>query len=71
MFYLEYNDQSQFKSYERRIKETGFDKTAYQTMKETLPEEDFYKDANSLSVGTAPTVPKENLDKMTKELEAQ
>ena len=67
----EYNDEAQFKSYERRVKETGFDKEAYQSLKESVPEEDFYKDANSLSVGTAPPTSKENIDKMTKELEEQ
>ena len=33
--------------------------------------DEFYRDANSLLVGSAPNLPKENIDKMVNELDKQ
>jgi len=64
----QYNPESQYNSYKKRVKNLDDTKELYEKQKAATPAEDFYPNANNLSYGKAPEVPKAKLNKMVDEL---
>jgi len=66
-----YTEEAQYRSYQKRVKENFADdqtRSEYEKQKAVMEEKDMYKDVNDLSYGVAPKIPKENVDRMVKEL---
>lgn len=66
---LVYNLDAQYNAYNKRLKDITFNKEEYEKIKKSIPEEDFYRDAEHPSYGNSSVDPPEKVDKLVNELE--
>lgn len=64
----QFNPESQFNAYNKRVKDLDFKNEEYEKQKAELDEDEFYPDTTNPTLAPSYDVPKENVDRMVAEL---